>query len=639
MHKRIISLVLVFTFVLSLGMNSSFATEERDIHLDSEITSEDKSQVVEKKDLIDETEDMPDDDLSSRTSLKEGWVQAGSEWNYYVNDEKAISKWIWAPIKVNGKSKYNWKYFDSNGNNINHFFSENNSTWLSQIGPQEEYVKGWWTNPENGYAYYFRLKSGTRVKGWQYIEGEWRYFRSSGTLTTKWQYIDGNWYYFSDDGIRYTSRWGWIDVNIDGIVKYNWKYFNNEGKNIDQFFTENGETWLSNSGPNREYQKGWWKNPTNKLIYYFRESGSRVSGWQFIYNNWNYFREQGTLAEGRQFINGKWNELGDFVSSTHSSSYSDVLVNESGKIRYYDVNGFRYRGWKNIEDAFLYFDNNGNALTGLNKIDDNYYFFNDQGKAYKGFQKIGDYYIYSSESSRFPLLYVSGWLELNGEKYYAYSDGKLADGSVVIDNKTYEFQSVDGSAPKLVAKLKYTDGGILLGSSPLSLKKSGSNSYYYDKDGNKITITGLHSIDGKRYYFHSGGAVKEGWISVDQDTIVYTNSDGQVNEEKTNTVEYGVDVSKWNGTNSNGSYSGSNIDFKAMKDSGIDFVILRSGYGRFSYQEDPIFDECYEAAKKAGLKVGVYHYSYAVNEEQAKKEAEVFLEIIEIGRASCRERV
>lgn len=63
----------------------------------------------------------------------------------------------------------------------------------------------------------------------------------------------------------------------------------------------------------------------------------------------------------------------------------------------------------------------------------------------------------------------------------------------------------------------------------------------------------------------------------------------------------GIDVSYHNG----------NIDFGKVKAAGIEFVIIRAGYGKHISQKDKNFEKNYKAAKAAGLKVGAYWYSYA----------------------------
>lgn len=80
----------------------------------------------------------------------------------------------------------------------------------------------------------------------------------------------------------------------------------------------------------------------------------------------------------------------------------------------------------------------------------------------------------------------------------------------------------------------------------------------------------------------------------------------------------GIDVSKHNGR----------IDWQKVKASGVDFVIIRAGYGRELSQKDPLFEDNYRGAKAAGLKVGAYWYSYATTGEDAIKEARTFLQVV-----------
>lgn len=80
----------------------------------------------------------------------------------------------------------------------------------------------------------------------------------------------------------------------------------------------------------------------------------------------------------------------------------------------------------------------------------------------------------------------------------------------------------------------------------------------------------------------------------------------------------GIDVSKWNGS----------IDFSKVREAGYDFVIIRAGYGKDSRQIDPLFERNYLLAKNAGLSVGAYWYSYAITPEDAKREADTFLETV-----------
>ncbi len=79
-----------------------------------------------------------------------------------------------------------------------------------------------------------------------------------------------------------------------------------------------------------------------------------------------------------------------------------------------------------------------------------------------------------------------------------------------------------------------------------------------------------------------------------------------------------VDVSEWQ----------QNVDYNKLKSSGINAVIIRAGYGREKSQKDTMFESHYRNAKAAGLKIGVYWYSYADSAGDAGKEAKACLECI-----------
>lgn len=74
------------------------------------------------------------------------------------------------------------------------------------------------------------------------------------------------------------------------------------------------------------------------------------------------------------------------------------------------------------------------------------------------------------------------------------------------------------------------------------------------------------------------------------------------------------------------SYHQGNIDFKKVKASGIDGVIIRAGYGQNNI--DKKFKTYIKAATDAGLLIGIYWFSYAYTVEMAKREAEYCLRAI-----------
>ena len=69
------------------------------------------------------------------------------------------------------------------------------------------------------------------------------------------------------------------------------------------------------------------------------------------------------------------------------------------------------------------------------------------------------------------------------------------------------------------------------------------------------------------------------------------------------------------------SYHQGKIDWKAVRQAGIDFAILRAGYGSSAAQKDKCFDANARGALEAGLHIGAYWFSYAVTPEDARLEA------------------
>jgi len=76
----------------------------------------------------------------------------------------------------------------------------------------------------------------------------------------------------------------------------------------------------------------------------------------------------------------------------------------------------------------------------------------------------------------------------------------------------------------------------------------------------------------------------------------------------------GIDISKHQG----------DINLASLKDK-VEFVIIRAGY---SNSIDPKFERNYNLCKELGIPVGAYWYSYALNVDAAKKEANTFLNML-----------
>lgn len=84
----------------------------------------------------------------------------------------------------------------------------------------------------------------------------------------------------------------------------------------------------------------------------------------------------------------------------------------------------------------------------------------------------------------------------------------------------------------------------------------------------------------------------------------------------------GIDVSRYQG----------DIDWQQVKAAGVEFVMVRlgnRGIAEGTLHEDPLARQNLQGAKAAGLKVGAYFYSQALNVAEAEEEAAFALGILD----------
>lgn len=83
----------------------------------------------------------------------------------------------------------------------------------------------------------------------------------------------------------------------------------------------------------------------------------------------------------------------------------------------------------------------------------------------------------------------------------------------------------------------------------------------------------------------------------------------------------GIDVSKWN----------QEIDWDKVKNAGVEFAIVRAGYRGATTGAlviDPYFEQNMKGAARAGIPVGVYFFTQALNEVEAVEEASMVVNLI-----------
>lgn len=121
-----------------------------------------------------------------------------------------------------------------------------------------------------------------------------------------------------------------------------------------------------------------------------------------------------------------------------------------------------------------------------------------------------------------------------------------------------------------------------------------------------VYADGWQNVNGNNYYFENSQAVT-GWKKIDG-AQYYFNADGSQGSSLV------IDVSTYNG----------DIDWYSVKASGINYAIIRVGYRGYetaNLVKDKRFDYNMSQATAAGIKVGAYIVTQAVNTSEAVEEA------------------
>lgn len=208
----------------------------------------------------------------------------------------------------------------------------------------------------------------------------------------------------------------------------------------------------------------------------------------------------------------------------------------------------------------------------------------------------------------------------------------VAQGSVKITATTVEKDAVTGK--EVSASCTITVGSNAASDTTTKLKdKNGNQLYVKNADGSyreavyadyftasefymktegQYAYTGWQTINGKTYFYDKSGKAVTG-TQIIQGVTYNFGSDGAI-QTSVNGSKFGIDISRHNGK----------IDWNAVKSSGVDYVIIRCGYRGSSSGAlitDQNFQSNIKGATAAGLKVGIYVFSQAINEVEAVKEA------------------
>lgn len=189
--------------------------------------------------------------------------------------------------------------------------------------------------------------------------------------------------------------------------------------------------------------------------------------------------------------------------------------------------------------------------------------------------------------------------------------------------QSFEIEVVDDEAPLVWLGKSYN---VALGSKDNLLDKILCGDNYDAKP--KCEIIGTYDLNEAGAYdlvfkaSDSSGneTIKKFTLNVNKNSSVSQNIDNESyvlfsdikNNYKNSNTQIGIDISKWQG----------DVDFKSLKEAGVEFVFLRVGT---SINRENIVDQKFleniKKAEEVDMPVGVYYYSYANSASMARSDA------------------
>ena len=227
---------------------------------------------------------------------------------------------------------------------------------------------------------------------------------------------------------------------------------------------------------------GYYYSDKYGLWHYKDASGKDLTGPQTIDGVKVYFRDSGVQVKG----GFGWDD--HYYDKDSGALVTNKFVEEYGRTYYFDENGNKTIGSKEINGAWYYFNLYGEQVKGRFASDDRYY--DENGKQVD----FG----------------TNRYFELNGEWYYAGNDGAILKGPQIIDGIKVYFRSYGAQVKGYFVKdegdnkSRYYDkdtGALATNQYVIAYNpyKHRNERYYVNDQG--IRLTGPQTIDGKQVYF------------------------------------------------------------------------------------------------------------------------------------------
>ena len=404
--------------------------------------------------------------------------------------------------------------------------------------------------------------------------------------------VDGKWIYVKD-GVK--------DTSFTSLVKYygTWYYVENGELNWrftgltdyygTKYYVENGVLNWNYTGLALLGSDEW----------YYAENGAvknDYTGLTYFCGRWFYVEKSA--------LNWDFTGLTDYYGTKYyvensvlNWDYTGLALFGSDKW-YYAENGTvknDYTGLVHFGDRWLYVEKSAfnRDYTGLTKYYGTWYYVENSilNWNFTGLTKYYDTWYYVENG-------VLNWNFSGavpyGKTLYYVNGGRITwDYNGTADYNGVKYIFVGSIAQNGIYKSKYTDYNLVYADGKTGWYDYGDNTYYIGSDGRPLC--GNQYIDGKRYFFNANGAKAS---------------------------LFGADFSKHQGT----------IDWASVKQSGVEFVILRAAVRGYGSSGNLVTDSQIAANIKGALSqnidVGIYVFSQAVTTEEAVEEAERALDII-----------